>query len=90
MTNIRCEKLAEYMLANNATLREAAKVFGVSKTTVHIEVTERLRDINVGLYEDVQQLLSANWGDKARRGGLACAKKYPDLHKRLKPSKSSA
>ena len=49
--------LAEYLLANNTTVRAAAKQFGVSKSTVHKDLTERLEKINPALYQQVRQLL---------------------------------
>ena len=52
--------LAEYLLANNTTVRAAAKQFGVSKSTVHKDLTERLEKINPALYQQVRQLLVFN------------------------------
>ena len=62
--------LAEYLLANNATVRAAAKQFGVSKSTVHKDLTERLEKINPALYQQVRQLL------RHIRGGMATRRKY--------------
>ena len=65
--------LAEYLLANNATVRAAAKQFGVSKSTVH---TERLEKIDPALYQQVRQLLDRNKAERHIRGGMATRRKY--------------
>ena len=61
--------LAEYLLANNTTVRAAAKQFGVSKSTVHKDLTERLEKINPALYQQVRQLLDRNKAERHIRGG---------------------
>lgn len=53
----RTIEISKYIIKNKATVREAAKVFGVSKSTVHKDVTERLCDINIELYEEVKEIL---------------------------------
>jgi len=63
--------LAEYLLANNTTVRAAAKQFGVSKSTVHKDLTERLEKINPALYQQVRQLLDRNKAERHIRGGMA-------------------
>ena len=60
--------LAEYLLANNTTVRAAAKQFGVSKSTVHKDLTERLEKINPALYQQVRQLLDRNKAERHIRG----------------------
>ena len=67
--------LAEYLLANN-TVRAAAKQFGVSKSTVHKDLTERLEKINPALYQQVRQLLDRNKAERHIRGGMATRRKY--------------
>lgn len=67
--------LAEYLLANNATVRAAAKQFGVSKSTVHKDLTERLEKIDPALYQQVRQLLDRNKAERHIRGGMADAAK---------------
>lgn len=62
--------LAEYLLANNTTVRAAAKQFGVSKSTVHKDLTERLEKINPALYQQVRQLLDRNKAERHIRGGM--------------------
>ena len=64
--------LAEYLLANNTTVRAAAKQFGVSKSTVHKDLTERLEKINPAL----RQLLDRNKAERHIRGGMATRRKY--------------
>lgn len=68
--------LAEYLLANNTTVRTAAKQFGVSKSTVHKDLTERLEKINPALYQQVRQLLDRNKAERHIRGGMATRRKY--------------
>lgn len=68
--------LAEYLLANNTTVCAAAKQFGVSKSTVHKDLTERLEKINPALYQQVRQLLDRNKAERHIRGGMATRRKY--------------
>ena len=79
----RCEFVAEYMLENNATVRSTAKFFGISKSTVHKDVSKTLRRINPSLYTEVTELLATNKSERHLRGGEATKKKYASL-KRLK------
>lgn len=76
----RAVTLAQYMIEKNATVRQAAAVFGVSKSTVHKDVTERLPAINHALAEEVRQVLDVNKAERHIRGGLATKEKY--LHQR--------
>lgn len=68
--------LAQYVLEHNATVRSAAKKFGVSKSTVHKDITERLKKQNALLYAQVQQVLSINKAQRHLRGGMATRHKY--------------
>ena len=70
-----CE-LAAYILENKATVRAAAAHFGVSKSTVHKDLTERLPHVNPGLYRQVRALLDLNKAERHIRGGLATRRKY--------------
>ena len=70
-----CE-LAVYMIENRATVRAAAKQFGVSKTTVHKDLIERLPHCNPALYAQVRQLLAQNKAERHIRGGMATRRKY--------------
>ena len=68
--------LAVYIIENRATVRTAAKVFGVSKSTVHKDLTERLPHVNPGLFRQVRALLDLNKAERHIRGGLATRRKY--------------
>ncbi len=72
----RAAELAQYIIDNNATVRSAAKVFNVSKSTVHKDVHERLKKINPALYREVQKVLEVNKAERHIRGGLATREKY--------------
>ena len=72
----RCVVLGEYLVEHRATVRSAAQVFGVSKSTVHKDVTHHLRFINKGLYQEVQELLKKNKEERHLRGGEATRNKY--------------
>ncbi len=72
----RCVVLGEYLLEHSATVRQAAQVFGISKSTVHKDVTERLRHVNNALWQEVQELLTKNKQERHLRGGEATRKKY--------------
>ena len=68
--------LAVYMIENRATVRAAAKQFGVSKSTVHKDLIERLPHCNPALYAQVRQLLAQNKAERHIRGGMATRRKY--------------
>ena len=68
--------LAVYIIENRTTVRAAAKKFGVSKSTVHKDLTERLPHVNPGLYRQVRALLDLNIAERHIRGGLATRRKY--------------
>lgn len=68
--------LAVYIIDNNATIRAAAKQFGVSKSTVHKDISERLDRCNHGLYLQVKQVLEVNKAERHIRGGIATRNKY--------------
>ena len=70
-----CE-LAVYLLENSGTVRAAAGKYGVSKSTVHKDLTERLPGINRALYDQVRALLDKNKAERHIRGGLATRRKY--------------
>lgn len=72
----RAIELGEYILENNATVRAAARKFHVSKSTVHKDVSERLRTVNPQLYGQVRHILETNKAQRHIRGGLATRKKY--------------
>ena len=70
-----CE-LAVYMIETGATVRAAAHHFGISKSTVHKDLTQRLNQYNPGLYLQVRQILDLNKLERHIRGGMATRKKY--------------
>ena len=72
----RAEALGEYIIDTGATVRATAKVFRISKSTVHKDVTERLYNINRELYKSVDAVLQKNKSERHIRGGLATRKKY--------------
>ena len=72
----RAVALAEWIVENKATVRAAAQRFGVSKSTVHKDMTERLRDIDRLLYEKVRLVLQQNKAERHIRGGDATRRKY--------------
>ena len=81
-----CE-LAEYIIEHRATVRAASKRFGISKSTVHKDVTERLREIDRSLYLKVREILIENKSERHIRGGMATKQKYENLS-RLQAEKS--
>ena len=72
----RAVELAEYIVENKATVRAAAKEFGISKSTVHMDVARRLRRLNPQLYTEVREVLEVNKAQRHIRGGLATREKY--------------
>jgi putative DeoR family transcriptional regulator (stage III sporulation protein D) len=72
----RAVEIANYIIETNTTVRETAKVFGVSKSTVHKDVTERLPKINPQIAKDVKNVLDKNKAERHLRGGLATKMKY--------------
>ena len=72
----RTVELANYIVENKCTVREAAKKFGISKSTVHKDVTERLIKINQLLADEVRVVLLENKQERHLRGGYATREKY--------------
>ena len=72
----RAIELGEYILENKATVRAAAKKFHISKSTVHKDVSEPLRQVNPQLYGQVRSVLEVNKAQRHIRGGLATRRKY--------------
>ena len=72
----RATRVGDYIVENRATVRRAAKKFGVSKSTVHKDVSQRLKYIDNGLYHDVKDVLAVNKAQRHIRGGIATKKKY--------------
>ena len=70
-----CE-LAVYMIETGATVRAAARHFGISKSTVHKDLSQRLKQYNYSLYLQVREVLEVNKQERHIRGGMATRKKY--------------
>ena len=68
--------LGEYLAANNVTVRQTAAHFGISKSTVHKDITVRLRELDAALFERVRQVLDRNKARRHIRGGQATKNKY--------------
>lgn len=77
----RAIEIANYIIEEKATVRQAAKKFGVSKSTIHKDVTERLLQINRQLASQAREVLDTNKKERHIRGGMATRKKY--LHQAL-------
>lgn len=76
----RAVEIAAYIIENNATVRQTAKKFGISKSTVHKDVTERLIQINPSLALATRKVLDTNKSERHIRGGLATKEKYLHQH----------
>ncbi|QEK13209.1 sporulation transcriptional regulator SpoIIID [Crassaminicella thermophila] len=76
----RAIEIAEYIINEKATVRQTAKVFGVSKSTVHKDVTERLPKINPLIANQVKKILDRNKAERHIRGGRATKMKYRGIH----------
>lgn len=72
----RAAMLGEYIIENKATVRSTAKKFGVSKSTVHKDVSQRLKTLNPALYREVRRVLDINKSERHIRGGMATKNKY--------------
>lgn len=70
-----CE-VAVYLIETGATVRAAARYFGISKSTVHKDLTQRLKGINYSLYLQAREVLEANKRERHIRGGMATRRKY--------------
>ena len=72
----RCVVLATYLIENKTTVRAVAKEFGISKSTVHKDITQVLKKIDNKLYKEVQDVLQTNKSERHIRGGEATKNKY--------------
>ncbi|MCI8546862.1 MAG: sporulation transcriptional regulator SpoIIID [Clostridia bacterium] len=75
----RVIEVAHYIIDSKDTVRGSAKKFGVSKSTIHKDVSQRLEKINKALYTEVRKILNENKAERHIRGGLATKKKYEKL-----------
>lgn len=78
----RATDIANYIIETNATVRQAAKKFGVSKSTVHKDITERLSLINPSLANQTRRVLNLNKAERHIRGGMATREKYLHIEHR--------
>lgn len=81
----RAAMLGEYIIESKATVRTAARKFGISKSTVHKDVSQRLKSINPTLYKEVREILETNKSERHIRGGIATRKKYLLKREYFKP-----
>ena len=79
----RAVEVAEFIIENNATVRQAAKKFGISKSTVHKDCTERLQQIHPTLAKEVRTVLEVNKQERHIRGGMATKEKYLQKHEEI-------
>jgi len=77
----RTVTIAKYIIEKKTTVRETAKRFGVSKSTVHKDITERLESLNPVLAEEVKNVLDKNKSERHIRGGMATKLKYESTSK---------
>ena len=76
----RAVEIACYIIEHKATVRQTAKQFGVSKSTIHKDVTDRLLQINPSLAAEARKILDVNKSERHIRGGLATREKYKGTH----------
>lgn len=72
----RAVELGEYIVEHKSTVRATAKQFGISKSTVHTDVSDRLKKVSPSLYDEVRKVLDDNKAQRHIRGGLATKEKY--------------
>ncbi len=85
----RCEAIAEYIINTGATVRAAAVCFGISKSTVHKDITEKLEKVNHSMYLKVKVILEQNKAERHLRGGEATRVKYIKLKENRHKKQSS-
>jgi len=83
----RAVELAHYIIESKDTVRGAAKKYGISKSTVHKDVSERLKKINLGLAKEVREILEENKAERHIRGGMATKLKYSHMKENKKLNK---
>ena len=83
----RAVELAHYIIESKDTVRGAAKKYGISKSTVHKDVSERLKKINPGLAKEVRGILEENKAERHIRGGMATKLKYSHMKENKKLNK---
>lgn len=76
----RAVEIGNYIVENKATVRQTARQFGISKSTVHKDVTERLLKVNPSLARETRKVLDVNKSERHIRGGMATKEKYLHQH----------
>ncbi len=84
----RAMQLGTYIAEHGATVRSTAAVFGISKSTVHKDITVRLPALHAGLYAEVRGIIEKNKQERHIRGGLATKRKYERLHRSSREPRS--
>ena len=77
----RCLSLGKYIVRTGATVRQAAEEFGMSKSSVHKDVHDRLRSLHPGLYQEVRQVLNYHHAVRHLRGGAATRRRWRLIQK---------
>ena len=77
----RCKVFGVFIFENNATIRQAARRFSYSKSTVHVDVSRRLKEVDENLFEKVKKVLENNFEEKHLRGGIEKKNKYKNMKK---------
>lgn len=77
----RAVELGEYIVKSGSTVRATAKKFGISKSTVHMDVANRLKRLNPSLFSEVRKVLETNKAQRHLRGGIATKEKYQRIKK---------
>ena len=77
----RCEILAEYLIEHQSTVRQVAHIYGISKSTVHKDITTKLKRTNPQLYKKAKNILEQNKQERHLRGGEATRQKYLNREK---------
>lgn len=78
----RCVRLGQYIVRTGATVRQAAEDFGISKSSVHKDVHDRLRSIHPGLYSEVRDILNYHHAVRHLRGGAATRRRWRLIRQR--------
>ena len=76
----RAVEIANYIIEHKATVRQAAKHYGISKSTVHKDSTDRLCQVNPALAAETRKIIDVNKSERHIRGGMATKEKYAHLH----------
>lgn len=75
----RVLEVANYIIDTKSTIRKTAKVFGVSKSTIHKDITERIIEVKPELRKNIKEVLEQNFEERAIRGGMATKLKYQKI-----------